>query len=380
MTGFLATISESAADDGKLNGPNSSLPSSPGRPTAVPPEFLVTPFGYFHPDCVIEISDDEEAVDDEIRQRDGSARRALKACEHPAYDHFGNKRHANNQQTNDSSRSLVFPPTIEWAWVEYAYSTTAGPISWLSATWTVPDAPPVSGSQVVYLFPGAQATTSMDFIIQPVLGWNAASDHRWTIASWNCCRNGNSLHSALLPVVPGTALAGYVWGSNCNIQTGVCTGIQVQTSTASGSSTTLNTSSYGYAMDWLVAGALEVYNMDDCRKYPAGRGVTFGNLSFNAVGGGSVAPIWTTTVASALAPECNYSVTNSPASSSVTLNWCTPASPACNGITCGAIPDGCGGSFWCGCSGTGSKCFDTEGWWYSGMECVNNRCVPTSCD
>jgi hypothetical protein len=73
-------------------------------------------------------------------------------------------------------------------------------------------------------------------------------------------------------------------------------------------------------------------------------------------------------------------VTNNPASSSVTLNWCTPASPTCNGITCGAMPDGCGGSFWCGCSGPGSKCFDKEGWWYSGMECVDHRCVPISCE
>jgi hypothetical protein len=60
---------------------------------------------------------------------------------------------------------------------------------------------------------------------------------------------------------------------------------------------------------------------------------------------------------------------------------CVPTTCSAAGASCGTISNGCGGFLNCGgCSGTGMKCFDEFGWYYAGMQCVNNKCVTNTCD
>jgi hypothetical protein len=335
-----------------------------GRPAVVPSGYLETPFGYVHPSCVFHLDESEEVRDRYIVRRDGSSRE-LPPCVHPRYDRHGREVVATPGAV----------PPLDWGWIEYA-SRVVAPVEWMSATWTTPPAPRVVGSQTLYYFPGLEAMAQPDFILQPVLGWNAQVDNRWTIASWNCCRNGNALHSTLVPVPSGASIAGYVWGSDCDALSGVCATWQVQTSIAGGASTTLNTDSYGDAMDWAFGGAFEVYALDTCTQLPPTSGITFDNLTVQAVGGGNITPQWLPTVTS-VTPSCNYSVTtNTP--STLTLKWCVPAT--CSN-RCGTISNGCGGTITCGCSGSGVRCFDPDlgEYYWSRQSCVSGVCKVNPC-
>jgi UDP-N-acetylmuramyl tripeptide synthase len=111
-----------------------------------------------------------------------------------------------------------------------------------------------------------------------VLAWNGAfAPGGWSISSWNCCRNGNQIHSDARAVSAGETISGYVAGSNCNDATGVCNSWQVRTS-ATNTSTTLNTDSYGEVLDLAFGGVLEAYNVTACNQYAASLGVTFQNV------------------------------------------------------------------------------------------------------
>ena len=187
------------------------------------------------------------------------------------------------------------------------------------------------------------------------------------------------MSSALLQVSPGQGLAGYVWGSNCNAGTGICGSWQVSTSVAGGSSTTLNTNSYGMSVTNAFGGVLETYDLSSCQQLPAGSGVTFSNIALSNITGGAITPSW----ANIAAPDsgtasCSYTVTS--AASTTTLGWCIPRT-VCPGDLCGAVSDGCGGTINCGC-GTGPKCFDSETgqWYYAGSSCINGQCEPHSCE
>ena len=82
------------------------------------------------------------------------------------------------------------PATIN-GWVASADTKSAGPIGYLAADWLVPTAPTTNNNQTLYYFPGLESTAQGNTILQPVLGWNAFGDSAWTLASWNCCLQGN---------------------------------------------------------------------------------------------------------------------------------------------------------------------------------------------
>jgi hypothetical protein len=309
-----------------------------GRPGTVPPDFVPTPHGWFHPSCVVEVRHGERLRGDAIERADGS-RRSLGRCGAPSYDARGGVRLP--QETP--------PPYIDQGWIEAA-ETRAGAIEWLSARWTVPLDPIVAGSQTIYLFPGIVPLATNDTILQPVLGWNARGDRRWSLASWNCCRNGNALHSPLVSVPAGADVTGFVAGSGCATDTGVCSAWQVQTSATSGAITVLDTDAYGEALDRTFAGSLEVYAVAECGQLPASGSVVFRELDVHLVGGTPVAPAWTGDVWN-VTPACSYGVVQDPAASAVQLRWCRPAT--CAGL-CGVSTDDCGGTLSCpACASTG---------------------------
>ncbi len=310
-------------------------PAGDRRPAGVPAHYVITPHGYFDPSCIVELRSDEklDAVDN-IVAADG-ARRPLRMCLFPHYHKDGR-----------AAGPLFEPPTVN-SWVADVNSSSTGASSWISANWTVPHNPTSVGSQVVYFFPGFEPLATGDTILQPVLGWNHINTGPgWTIASWNCCRNGNNLHSPLVSVSAGANLFGYVWGTGCNTQSGVCSNWQVLTSAANGGQTTLNTASYGEVLDWDFAGALEAYNVNVCQEYPPDNGITFQNVTVRNASGATVQPSWSTQLLT-VTPACSRSASFT--NTSATINWCVPlsAGAACGDACDTTAPDGCGGTVTC---------------------------------
>ncbi len=278
------------------------------RPRDVPREFVLTPHGYFHPSCVVELRDDEKVREDGSIERFDGARRPLRHCQFSRYDKHG--RVVSGQAPP--------PPSVN-GWVASASSASFGPVDWISASWAVPGAPASAGSQTLYMFPGLEPAATGDTILQPVLAWNGFNDGRWTLASWNCCKNGNALHSTPVPVTPGDTVSGYVSGKNCNSQ-GVCAQWEVQAAASSGLATTLSTDSYGEVLDWAFGGAFESYGIDSCAQYPADGAVSFQSIAVHQVNGAYVNPTWSP-AAYGVSPNCLTGVDATSVPHAVSMTW-----------------------------------------------------------
>jgi hypothetical protein len=300
--------SSPTVDDGALGV------AEAGRPAQVPSGFVATPHGYFHPSCVVELGDDERVGDSGEVVRQGAERRALAPCRHSRYDKVGRLVVKKDAAANTP------PPTVN-GWVASISSTSVGPVKSISATWNVPRAPKVAGAQTLYFFPGLEPSATGDAILQPVLAWNGFNDGRWTIASWNCCKDANALHSAPKAVSPGETITGSVVGSSCNAQ-GVCASWKIRTASSRGVSTTLNTTAHGEVLDWEFAGAFEAYGVDSCNQYPSDGRVAFTSVAVRQTSGAVTTPAWVA-MNYGTSPGCLTSVTSDPGGRNASLAWVT---------------------------------------------------------
>src|SRR5262249_9215634 len=110
------------------------MPAGPNRPASVPNGFVITPAGYFHPSCVMEIKKGEVLLaGGRVLQHANGTIENVSRC---AYSHFPP---AGEEISPDAH---AVPPTITHSWVEDA-SVTAGSSSYgeLTAIWDVPLAP-----------------------------------------------------------------------------------------------------------------------------------------------------------------------------------------------------------------------------------------------
>ncbi len=130
-----------------------------GRPSNVPSTYRPTPSGWFHPDCIISMTEDEKiAPDGSIADRaTGAFVRAVSPCQYPQYDANGN--------TVVTGNDGIRPPAHSWIVDGQA---GVGDMDFISANWTVPPNPGGSG-QTLYFFP-AFLPPSEDQLLQPVLG------------------------------------------------------------------------------------------------------------------------------------------------------------------------------------------------------------------
>lgn len=280
------------------------------RPASVPADFVITPYGYFHPSCVMHLAKGDVVLKDEkaIKHADGSFDN-IQACAYPTFNAKGEKLDLSTSQAEVQSGSSVKKPTISHAWVEFASVTTSSSYGELTAEWTVPPAPSANNGQTVYLFPGLEDINDVVSIIQPVLGWNSDFASAWGIASWNCCVAGSVFEATPVRVNSGDTIWGGLWDT-CVTGTLSCPTWDVRTVdlTTGNSSEMLNTSSHGQTFNWAFAGALEVYNIVQCSDYPSNGSISFHNLSlyndyFNLI----PSPDWSVTNWSAgLTPQCGY--------------------------------------------------------------------------
>ena len=286
-----------------LTAAQAQRPAGTQRPAAVPADYIITPFGYFHPSCVKQLAAGDEVRHDmnAIRHKDGSYD-SISACAFPQFDAKGQRTEANGSSTKKE-------PTISHAWVEYASTTTSSSFGEMVAEWSVPSAPSASDGQTVYLFPGLEDYADVKTIIQPVLGWNSDYSNAWGIASWNCCWSGTTFEAAPARVNAGDTILGELWDT-CSSGTLSCATWDILTyDLVSGKySEMLNTSSQGQTFNWAFSGALEVYNIKQCADYPSNGYTSFHNVElYNDSFAQVTDPTWSVTNASSgLTPQCSY--------------------------------------------------------------------------
>ncbi|MGB6473254.1 MAG: hypothetical protein WBF04_04155 [Candidatus Sulfotelmatobacter sp.] len=282
---------------------------APKRPSVVPANYVLTPFGYFHPSCVNHLAQQDVVREDlKVIERENGATQPL-ACEYPHFEADGTKLSGDLRPVGDGTSE---PPFIGHSWIEYASIHDTYDYEQVYSEWEVPATPASNDGQTIYLFNGLEDINDVVSIIQPVLGWNGNGLGGWSIASWNCCPSGTANESTPESVNSGDHLEGYTF-SNCSKGTKTCGSWDVVAiDEQNGSfSQLLDTPNEGQTFNWAFGGVLEVYNITQCSDYPpsdyAG-GIGFHNQSvLNDEYIAIKAPAWTiSNVSGGLTPQCNY--------------------------------------------------------------------------
>ena len=302
--------------------------SIPHVPANVPRDYVVTPNGFFHPSCVHRIDADETLhANGAVVRTDGSVRR-VRSCAYPHYAADGTRLARDAVPPLPFAGGTPADPQLINGWVAYASYVVprANAANFIAANMSVPEAPTTDSGQVVYFFPGLEDIENVQTIVQPVLGWNAFNDSDWTIASWNCCLGGETWHSTPVAVDAGITLEGRVSSSNCTAN--ICEDWSILTrDPVNDHDTTLNTSGYGQAFDWVFGAVLEAYGISQCGELPVSGVEEFTHILVGALGPPSngrigVRQTWEPTIV-ANSPNCSYSVTPhpDPDSPQITINY-----------------------------------------------------------
>ena len=289
-------------------------------PAGVPQGYVVTPFGYFHASCVRIIAGRDILLGDgRVKHADGAVTPA-RNCRFPHYTANGKRIEAAEGAAAPRPSKPNAPPEAD-GWLEASWYNDRAPFGGIGANWLVPSGPSSDVGQVLYYFPGLEDYENVVSILQPVLGWNGFNDHAWTIASWNCCQGGNADHSIPQRVATGDLIVGTISG-DCPAGK-ACSAWDIATvDRTNGRSTTLKrSSSYGQTFDWAFAGVVEVYGVAACDQYSSNGFVDFNKVSLLDVRKKPVSnPRWTASgLLQGNAPACNYGVTVSPTSASLTF-------------------------------------------------------------
>lgn len=284
--------------------------SEASRPANVPLDYVVTPNGFFAPDCVQVVHAQESLrADGSIRQKDGKVRAAA-ACGKPHFDKHGRSIAATSATpllADADAASRAKEPSYT-GWIESVNYNNGSNVGRLRASWKVPSAPSDAENQTVFFFPGLEQLPTVQSILQPVLGWNGFGDHTWTIASWNCCVAGTTTHTDPAPVSPGDEIVGDMY-SLCGTGVYNCSSWSIVTQdTTNGRSVTLNTAPQG-ALQWVFGGVLEVYGINTCNQLPPQAMTQFYGVTVWDTNGNVLSPAWQGAYpSSSLSPQCNYNL------------------------------------------------------------------------
>jgi hypothetical protein len=286
-------------------------PAGPKLPAGVPDGYVITPFGYFHPSCVLHVAEGETVLaDGRILQHADGTFENIPACQ---YLHY-----AASGEILNAGAAKIESPTIN-GWVEYASATISTSFGEIAANTVVPSAPTTIAGQILYFFPGLEDLHDVVSILQPVLqyGYNGRfGGNDWVIASWNCCPSGTADYSTPVSVTPGDVIEGTV-KSTCSAGTESCSKWNITTTDQyTGKSTTLsNSPSEGQTFNWAFGGVLEAYNITQCSDYPAFSDNSPGSVSFEDIfvynyDFGLISnPGWSVSYpVGSQTPQCGYSV------------------------------------------------------------------------
>jgi hypothetical protein len=286
------------------------------RPADVPADFILTPFGYFHPSCVNHLAKEDVLREDlKVIERKGGTTQPLK-CAYPHFEADGTKVVGDLKPVGDGTK----PPFIGHSWIEYASVHDVNDYEEVYSQWTVPPAPASNDGQTLYFFNGLEDINDVVSIIQPVLGWNGNGLSNWSIAAWNCCPSGTTNEATPVSVSPGDQIEGYSF-STCGKGTKTCPTWDVVALDDQNESFSqlIDTPNEGQTFNWAFGGVLEVYNITQCSDYPAGEESGYGGkigfhdqviLNDQYV---QINPSWTiSNVSGGLTPQCNYGGTKRP--------------------------------------------------------------------
>jgi hypothetical protein len=113
MIAFIRTVSIAAMLLAGLTAVQAQAPAGPNRPATVGGDYLITPFGYFHPTCVVKLAvgDELQPGNKVIRHANGTTTK-MQECGFPHYRADGQEVAGDERRAKD--------PNISHAWVEYA--------------------------------------------------------------------------------------------------------------------------------------------------------------------------------------------------------------------------------------------------------------------
>ena len=241
------------------------------RPAAVSAEFVITPFGYFHPSCVLQLAEGNTLLADGRVQHPNGTIEAARRCQYPHYTSGGIAVPADVKPGDVS-------PLVISGWLESVSATTTTAYSKLTSTWVVPPEPTTDNGQLLYFFPGFEDIDNVISILQPVMQWGvgfAGGGPYWTAASWNCCINGTTWHSPLIDLNVGDTIVGTISspcgpGPDCPIWN------VVTNNKTTGEKTTLARSPVrGQVWNWVFGAVAEPYGVVECTDFPDNSGLTF---------------------------------------------------------------------------------------------------------
>ena len=270
---------------------------SVGRPANVPSEYVVTPFGFMHPSCLVHLREGESVGHNTLHHADGTVENVA-ACQYPRFKANGEVI-AQPTASKTLETATPPPPTISWDWVEDVtdfYSTNLGK---QSSTWVVPSDPTSHDGQTDYFFPG------IGNIMQPVLGWGADYATGWGIASWVCC--SPAAESTAIPVSAGDLISGTTTQTCSNGSASCGTWIVSTTDVTTGQTTTLGAEPTQGDQNEAIGGVLEVYNIAQCSDYPADGEIVYDSTFYDYNGNFVPNLTWSGSASSTDSPQCNYS-------------------------------------------------------------------------
>ena len=256
------------------------MPVGSNRPAGVPSDYVITPFGYFHPSCVRTAKSGETVLGDgRIRFENGTEEANIPFCSFPRYTPTG--------ELVVEASANPGPLEISWSWIESGQVVTSTTYDAIMASWTVPSTPTSNDGQTLFFFPALThnhlTPPSEEPIIQPVLGWNDGQYGvgPWNIASWNCCPGGMTWNSNPVTVNPGDQISGTVMSACGGALVQACSRWNITTEDlTTGQSTTLKVSFPSLLnFVWAQSGVLEVYSIYQCSDYPPDGSITFSNLA-----------------------------------------------------------------------------------------------------
>jgi hypothetical protein len=285
-----------------------SMPAQ-AKPSGVPDDYVVTPNGYFSPDCVATVHQGDELQANGLIRRASGVSEKAPTCGKANFSLQGERIEPNGR------RSLTATPPEQSGWVQAANYSSSKPIGRIVATWTVPSAPSTKDDQVIYFFPGLEQLPTVQSILQPVLGWNGYGDKAWTLASWNCCVDGTTFHSDPVPAKAGDVVVGDTY-STCAAGQACSTWKIDSRNTTTGQTSSLTTNPYA-DLTWVFGGVLEVYNVSTCGEYPGGP-ITFSNIQVYDRNNTRVSnPPWQGSDTSGINPQCNYGLSTTATSATI---------------------------------------------------------------
>lgn len=280
--------------------------AGPDRPANVPAGYVITPVGYFHPSCALQIEEGETLLSDGRVKHANGRYAKVPACGYAHYTRTGLPIAAHAAAASETREPVIN------GWLESVQTISDTWYDGITATWTVPPQPTINEYQTIFFFPGFEDTINNLSIVQPVLQWYWPGP--WTLASWNCCLAGNVYESRPVKASPGDSIYGAVVPM-CKKGSSYCLDwkIESQNQTTGKKTAIRNAGIEGQVWNWAFGAVLEVYGVKQCIDFPPNSSLSMSVQLYDQNGQLIGDPGWTAVPADpGTDPSCPYGLIVTP--------------------------------------------------------------------